>query len=390
MSQVLDLRVPGSPAALRSAATQLDRVVTTLTTAHADLGPAQNGSADFWSGGAGEDFRDATRDIRTDLETAKSSLEGAAAALETFAGELEAAKAKMQSARAVALEAGLSVGESTVTEPPRPADGADDATVEAYNTKIEAWNTAVGHHDDGRTKEEEAHTGLASGMRTALDVSWIERVLISVGVLPETGADGVQMTGWGLGLAGTAGGVVAGWQINSRYGRFAPRGANGRWVSPSSLSRWQWGVRSMSGSNWVPKANQAATHARWSTASKWLGRAGGAVTFATSAYGQWTADADDPSLTDAERVGRTAWRGGTAAAGAWGGATAGAAIGTAIFPGAGTVVGGLVGGAIGGFVGSEFGGATVDWVGDRVDDVWEGAKDVGGAIGDGVKKLKFW
>lgn len=390
MSQVLDLRVPGSPSALRKAATELETVVTTLATAHTDLGPAQNGSADFWSGEAGENFRDATRGIRADLETARSSLEGAASALETFAGELDAAKAKMQSARDVAVAAGLSVGESSVTEPTRPPEDADDATVEAYNTKIEAWNAAVAHHDDGRTKEEEAHTGLSSGMRTALDVSWIERVLIAVGVLPETGADGIQVTGWGLGLAGTAGGTAAAWQIYSRYGRFAPRAANGLWVSPKSLSRWQWGVRSMSGSNWAPKANQAATHARWSTASKWLGRAGGVLTFATSAYGQWTADADDPTLTDAERVGRTAWRGGTAATGAWVGATGGAAIGTAIFPGAGTVVGGLVGGAVGGLLGSEVGGATVDWVGDRVDDAWEGVKNIGGVIGDGAKELKFW
>ena len=87
-------------------------------------------------------------------------------------------------------------------------------------------------------------------------------------------------------------------------GRFAPRGPNGRFLPINSTGSWVNAWRRGQSSNYVANPGNAAAYARWSTASKWVGRAGTVLTVGTSAISQWQQDANDPSLTTAERVGR--------------------------------------------------------------------------------------
>jgi len=189
-------------------------------------------------------------------------------------------------------------------------------------------------------------------------------------------------------------------------GRFAPRVPGqfvaigtgwfgNRWFGPNT-------IRVLNESNWVPKPYQAGAYGSWSTIGKWAGRAGVVVTFGLSAYDQWQTDADDPSLSTSEKVGRAGAVGATTAAGAlagaWAGTQVGAAIGTACGGPVGTVVGGVIGGIIGGVAGSaagqEFGSwiadgagqateAVVDWVGDA-------AGTAGDALSDFGDALTFW
>lgn len=156
----------------------------------------------------------------------------------------------------------------------------------------------------------------------------------------------------------------ASYMADARYGRFAPRGPNGQFISPNNMSPWQ---RAVSGANGEFRAipNQSATRANWIAAGKWAGRAGGALEVATSTAGQVARDWNNPRLTGDQKVGRAAWRGaveggGAVAAGA-AGAKIGAGLGTLVTPGVGTVIGGALGGIAGGFLGSELGG----WIADR-------------------------
>jgi hypothetical protein len=192
---------------------------------------------------------------------------------------------------------------------------------------------------------------------------------------------------WGFGKGGMAFGANVKYLQQIQIGRFAPRNALGRFVSPGDLTWWQRAAAVGEDSNWIPKSGQAGAYSRWGTAGKWAGRAGVVVGFATGAWDQWTRDEDDPSLDTTAKAGRAAWRGGLTAAGGWAGATAGAEAGAAIgslFPGPGTVIGGVVGGIVGGVVGSGLGGsvadATVDFAGDVADEAGDIVDDIGGAI----------
>ena len=229
----------------------------------------------------------------------------------------------------------------------------------------------------------------------------VKRALDKLGFVPPDGSDAPAGALWLLDKVGLAFSTSADWMIKGRYGIFQPRVA-GQWASPNAFSAWQRGILSLSDSNWHARPYAASTRAAWSTAGKWAGRAGVVISFGTAAWDQWSQDADDPTLSTSERVGRSATVGATTAAGAWGGAwvgaQAGGAIGTMICPGVGTVIGGAVGGLIGGFVGSELGGmvgdAIKDGAGKAVEAVTDFVGDAAGAVGDAVSglgdALTFW
>ncbi len=193
---------------------------------------------------------------------------------------------------------------------------------------------------------------------------------------------------WGFGKVGMAFGANVKFLQQMQIGRFAPRDALGRFVSPGELNWWQRAAAVTEDSNWIPKAGQAGAYSGWGTAGKWAGRAGVAAGFAIGAWDQWTRDANDPDIDTTAQVGRAAWRGGLTAAGGWAGATAGAEAGAAIgslFPGPGTVIGGVVGGIIGGVIGSgvasSVADATVDFAGDVADKAGDIVDDVGDFVG---------
>lgn len=231
---------------------------------------------------------------------------------------------------------------------------------------------------------------------------WMQHLLRELGFLP--GAHDPASLGFYLtGLLGTAGGQLASWMTLVKNGRFLPRGADGRFLSPrslsfldrlragsgrfptsSGLSAWERLRGFDKGGSWGAKGWRGAQYGKWSTTGKWVGRAGTVFAGASSAWSEWHADSNLP--TD-QRIGVSAVKGASTAAGTWAGGEAGAwaggAIGTAICPGIGTVIGAGLGGLIGGFAGSQLG----SWVGDKI-------KGIGGSIGHGISggihKIASW
>jgi hypothetical protein len=197
----------------------------------------------------------------------------------------------------------------------------------------------------------------------------------------------------GLGRTGN----LAAWMATVRFGRFAPRGLGGQFISPSSLTAWQRMWASTNSSNWVALPYQSASRAAWLSGLKWTGRVAKPLTVVTSAAEQAISDWDDPTLSTEAKVGRSAYRGavqgGAAIGGAWAGAQAGAAIGSFGGP-VGTVVGGVVGGLVGGAVASGAAGwvvdHTVDAVGDAVDTATDAVGDAVDTVGDAIDDITPW
>ena len=403
MSDVLDTRVYGEPAACTAAAAAAGRVRGAVTDAASEAGKARS-LASSWQGQAGAAFEARVDAATKDLARLGDRVEALESALSDFAGELTVVEERMAHARSVASAGGVSVTGTDVHRPVAP-DVLSQGQADAFNRRAEAWNEAVGIADAARTKEAEAHTHLGDGLQRTTGDGFLQDLLERLGLLPADFADGDDIGAYLLGLGGLGFGAASGIMVASRYGVFQPRVA-GRFTSPAGLTFWNRLRAGTSADSFHALPNTAAARNWWSRAGKIGGYAGTGLTAGFAAWNQWQADADDPSLSDSNKAGRAGALGVSPAAGAWAGAEAGAwaggAIGTAICPGIGTaiggVAGGLIGGAVGGFVGSEVGQevmgavgdateATVDWVGDTADDVADWAGDTGGDVVDAVT---FW
>ncbi|CAM3093935.1 hypothetical protein [Stackebrandtia soli] len=197
----------------------------------------------------------------------------------------------------------------------------------------------------------------------AVSLAGAESVLHTLGMPKNSPLGSLGTASWATGEVIGRGGDVASWMADAKHGRFAPRGANGQFISPQNMSAWD---RAVSGANGEFRATPGAseTRAAWSTAGKWAGRAGNGLSTVTSTAEQAVKDSKDPELTGDQKVGRAVWRGamegGGTAAGGLAGAKIGAGIGTLITPGVGTVIGGALGGLVGGIAGSQVGGWIAD------------------------------
>lgn len=391
MSGVIELTVHGDVGSCREAARRARGTATAVTAAVNDLGRARTDSSS-WTGAAAETFRQRVEGLRADLVEVGARLDTVHQAVDTFADELSAVRSSMADVRDHAAGHGLTVAGDEVLAPVTPPDGADAATVEAHNTKVEHWDTAVQMAREVRVRELRAHEQVTSAVAEANGDGWLENLLEKLGVAPPDGMDGVTGPGWLAGLGLTAFGVQADAMARAVLGRWQPwfRGPAGwRLGSPYGHSAWQrfrLGLRvgDTAARDWRANPYQSVARGRWQTAGKWAGRAGLTITAVTAGWQQWQADSDDPSLDTGERVDRSVTSGVSTAAGAWagakGGAWVGGAIGTAICPGVGTVVGGAIGGLVGGV-----GGAMVgDEIGDFVNEQWDGAVH---AIGDGLSEV---
>lgn len=224
----------------------------------------------------------------------------------------------------------------------------------------------------------------------------------------DQGALGVAA--WGVGRAGFGFGVGQTWKTRVQQGRFAPRGylPNGRYgYLPWRNAPWYTNAyRAAQGSNWQAKPYQSTSYSRWATAGKWASRGGAAIGFATAGYSQYLADANDPTLSTSERVGRIGTRTLVQGGAGWGGAVVGgkvgAGIGFAVGGPVGAVVGGVVGGIVGGVIGSgigneiadhvvEFGGelaeGATELASDALDTAGEALDDAGETISDGAEAV---
>lgn len=139
---------------------------------------------------------------------------------------------------------------------------------------------------------------------------------------------------------------------------------------------------SLSEQNRVAKPGMSGRFDVASKMAKGAAGAGGVLTLATGAVGQWNEDsAAHPEMEWEEQSARAGTVGFSAMAGGWAGAKAGAAAGAAIgsfFPGPGTAIGAVAGGVIGGMAGSavgkELGEGFKELAGDTVDAVSDGAE----------------
>ena len=400
MSAVLDLKVHGDPGACQAAAGEVSGVRTVVTTAGADVRRAGSAAGD-WRGQAGVAFETSLDGLGKDLRELDRRLGFLGSALTDFAGELQVVKTRMANARNVGVSGGVRASGDTLIRPEEPGPGATPEQVTASNKVVAAWNEAVAIAEDARNKEKEAHKNLDDGLKKSTGDGFVVNLLQRLQFLPPDFADGDDIGSWLFGLGGLGLGAGVGWMVNGRLGVFQPR-INGRFASARGMSFWQRARAATDPKNFHAKAYQAATRNRWASIGRVAGHAGTAVTAVSSAWNQWQADSDDPSLGDVEQRTRAATMGATSAAGAWagaqGGAWAGGAIGTAICPGVGTVVGGVVGGviggAVGGFAGSEIGKAVIDPVGnaaeaagDWAEEQLDGAGEKLSEVGD---KLSFW
>lgn len=221
-----------------------------------------------------------------------------------------------------------------------------------------------------RDDEFRAHQALATALRTVTEGGVAERLVTSVvdGVLhlPDPDDDLLGQASWIVGLPG-AGDLLTD-QAKTRLATFRAHRV----------------ARALGSENpHVAGAAAAVTRAGPVVArvAKASGPAGAVLTVVTEGRSQWQADADDPRLSTADRVGRTATRATLGAAVAIEGAIIGAAVGSAI-PVVGTAAGAVVGAAVGSFVVSELGRSSVDAAVEGADEVIDLAGAAASAVGD--------
>lgn len=197
---------------------------------------------------------------------------------------------------------------------------------------------------------------------------------------------------FGVGLKGVAKGVEMAIRNYGRrtYGRFAPRGLDGRFV-PKSANKLVTAIQKTYDANWVPKAGEVANYGKWMKGAKVAGVVGTVISGGIAAFDSWQQDtAQHPGMSNTEKGGRAATVGlstaGGAAAGAWAGAQAGAMIGAFGGP-VGAAAGALIGGAVGGFLGSQAGEALGNALKEPVGKLTE---SIGNGLSNLRHALRFW
>lgn len=380
---MIELVVFGDPAACRGCADTLTRVSTvagdTVDAVTGALGAVESS----WRGTAADAAGVRLAAARSHAATIESGAAAVAAGLVTFADELAVVLARMVDIASDGAGGGLPTSADGVWPPEAlPADAEPDR-VARHDDQERLYAALATRAGEARDLEVAAHAHLATALGAVTDdPAWIS-FLKDAGFLP-AGWSPAEVGGYGLGAAFMSMDWASQWLTHTRLGRFAPR-VNGvfvpigngwfgnRWFGPNM-------VRVLDDANWVARPGQAAAYARWGNIGTWAGRAGTVVSFGLATYDQWQADADDPSLSTSERVGRATTMGVTTAAGgwagAWGGAQVGAMIGTACGGPVGTVVGGVVGGVIGGVIGSGIGQEVGSWVVDAAGEATEVVVDV--------------
>lgn len=220
----------------------------------------------------------------------------------------------MAEARRMAVAGGVRSSGETLLRP-GALDAASQDQVDAHERTVRAWNEAVEIAEGARRKEAEAHQHLADGVTASTGDGFVVDLLQRLGLLPPDFADGDDVGAWLLGVGGLGFGAGVSWMVDKRYGMFQPR-VNNRFGSPVGMSFWQRAWAATDPDNFHAKSNAASVRNAWSRAGRWTGRAGGAVTIISAGWNQWQADADDPSMGDAERRARAATMSTTTAGGA--------------------------------------------------------------------------
>lgn len=234
--------------------------------------------------------------------------------------------------------------------------------VQILRTAAERLRAAAKDAERNATEQEGASAAEGSG--GASTVTWTGAAL---GAVSAGGA--VASSYWAnavsdlMSRSGRVLDTAEGFALLQQYGRFAPRGLDGRYIASGSW--WRRPFAMVDTRNWQMAPGQSGMGARWAGVAKRLGRVSSVLSFGTSAFQQWRTDAVDPAIAPEARVARAGLKGVAAAGGAKAGATAGLTAGLFIggFAGPlGAAVGGAVGTIAGAALGSHAFGALADAV----------------------------
>jgi uncharacterized protein YukE len=393
----------------------IDRVASELTAAQGALARTESEVASAvaqlvpgsWHGAAASAFQGHWGTEASSMDALAGVATRMSSTLHQLAAELRHARSIAQQAEGVASAHGLAIGLDGQVGAPLsagpfglPPDPAQlQARAQAQHLMDEARRIA----HDAQTRASGALSGLsvpqvlpgvsaqdarlwaqsAAAGRPGSPLSFGEDLWKALrgNVLPPSAGGDLGIGLWAFGRGLKLAGGTSGWMTKVVLGRFAPRDALGRFVSPADLSWFQRALQSTDGKSWIANPYAAGSRGAWSTAGRWAGRAGIVIGAGLSALGQWSQDAGK-NMGTGERVTRSAYRGVVSGASAWGGAVAGTEVGAAVgsFIGPeGTVIGGLVGGIVGGVAGSGVGNWAVDHTVNAVGDAGETAVH---AVGD--------
>lgn len=409
----------------------IDRVATDLTSAHGALARTEGqvtaavsglvpGS---WRGPAASAFQGHWGTEGTSIDALAGVAARMASALTALAGQLRHAQTVAQQAESIASAHGLAIGPDGQVGPPLlsvpfglPPTPAQQAQQQAQAQAQRLMNEARRIAHDAQTRAMGELGGLSvpqvlPGVTAQQARTWAQHSLpgqpgaptsfggdlwkaLRGNAIPPGGLGNIGLGLWAFGRGLSLAGGTSSWMTKVVLGRFAPRDALGRFVSPGQMSWLQRAMASADGKNWIANPFAADTRNAWATAGKWAGRGGTALGAIMGGLGQWMQDARNPNLDTGQRVTRAAYRGAVSAAGAWAGATGGAELGAGIgsFVGPeGTVIGGIVGGIAGGVIGSGVGNWVVDHtvnaVGDAGGAVVHAVGDAGGTVIHGAEHL---
>ncbi len=145
MSDVLETKVHGEPSTCTETASKAGEVRRTITQTVSRVERARS-LAGSWEGYAGDSFENRVTTTARDLKDLDDRVDALQQALTDFAGELTVVKERMAEARQVASAGGVAVSGTQIHRPVAP-DAASQGQVDAYNTKADAWNEAVGIAD---------------------------------------------------------------------------------------------------------------------------------------------------------------------------------------------------------------------------------------------------
>lgn len=388
---MIETVVPGRPVEARWAAEDVRAAQRAVGEVVAVLEWAMRNREEAWSGPAAGDFAGRLDWLAARVTDLTSELDGASRQLDQFADQLTTAGELMASTRARAVHAGLAVTDDGILPPAEGRRMVGPVGPTASRSMGEVYRQCEEAAAWARRVEDGAHADLQRTLADTCAVPVWQEWLEKAGVLPpqNLGTPGTVLYGAGLGVVGA--GVVVDWATKIRYGRFVARDAAGRFVGTRGMGFGQKVVAAWGDDAWQARARQAATRGQWLKGGKLLGPAGGVAQGGLGFMQQWKADADDPMLSESERIGRAGLHGLAEGGGSWAfaavGAKGGGALGFAIAGPPGAVASAAIGGVLGGLAGSEVGG----WVADVFDEPF--GSGVGHAA-DGIKAMgsavKFW
>ncbi|WP_159499999.1 hypothetical protein [Microbacterium sp. 18062] len=144
----IEVRMPGSPAGVRAVADWLDSVKSRMSDVDVELAYIWGDSSYYWTGEAGQAWRDTVGKVRNRAKSAPGFITDAVEVFRAYANRLERAQEDYATLLFQAGEVGLSVIGSTVFPPTTslsycPAPGApeeDLAEYESYLDKIASYN----------------------------------------------------------------------------------------------------------------------------------------------------------------------------------------------------------------------------------------------------------